>query len=378
MMATAIARPALYYPFIHIRSEHWLKLTLLCFPKVVRMIPYGEYAPEDLPQIQRYVEPNRRGERLLDSRGTAAEFAVAAQQRLLLKIQANEEFITKTYARVSHGEKYLIHDAKMEPGLRSYLQRRNLARPDTDAAAVGHRSWLALHPVLGTAIMSSIALAIAEQYGFDIVTDQTATHETVISSNQDEIFDRLLGAFVHPGANQQTTTNELGQLVIGMTGLNLQALQPADIIELQEQKQDFRSFRKLLLEKGAEVGAIPDASERHERLQPIAAEIIQAWHDYQRALPKRLARVLFDASNIKVPEVLATAFANATTTLVAGVTAGLAVGMLAYSGLRLYDDYQQRSKSPYRWLSRVTSAQQPAALLACPIGLETNIGRTQH
>src|ERR1035437_3666125 len=102
MPAIAIARPALYYPYIHIRSENWLKATLLCFPKVFRMIPYGEYAPEDTPQIQRYVRANERGERLLDSRGTAAEYALVAQQNLLQKIQAHEEFITKTSAHLPH------------------------------------------------------------------------------------------------------------------------------------------------------------------------------------------------------------------------------------------------------------------------------------
>src|SRR5712691_1635254 len=134
MPAVADARPALYYPYIHIRSENWLKATLLCFPKVFRMIPYGEYAPEDTPQIQRYVQPNERGECLLDSRGTAAENAIVAQKKLLLKIQAHEEFITKAYANVPQGDKYLIHDAKMEPGLRSYLLHRSLALPDSHPA----------------------------------------------------------------------------------------------------------------------------------------------------------------------------------------------------------------------------------------------------
>jgi hypothetical protein len=27
-----LQRAALYYPYIHIRSEHWLKATLLCAP----------------------------------------------------------------------------------------------------------------------------------------------------------------------------------------------------------------------------------------------------------------------------------------------------------------------------------------------------------
>ena len=36
-----IDRGALYYPFIHVRDEEWLKATLLCFPFVDRMVPAG-------------------------------------------------------------------------------------------------------------------------------------------------------------------------------------------------------------------------------------------------------------------------------------------------------------------------------------------------
>ena len=46
-------RSALYYPYIHIRSEEWLKATLLCIPAVKRMVPDG-YDPEDDPWIVPY------------------------------------------------------------------------------------------------------------------------------------------------------------------------------------------------------------------------------------------------------------------------------------------------------------------------------------
>jgi hypothetical protein len=36
-----VDRGALYYPFIHVKDEHWLKATLLCFPFLDRMVPSG-------------------------------------------------------------------------------------------------------------------------------------------------------------------------------------------------------------------------------------------------------------------------------------------------------------------------------------------------
>src|ERR1700750_3452907 len=48
-------RPALYYPYIHIRSEDWLKATLLCVPVVKRLIPES-YDPEDTGDIAPYAK----------------------------------------------------------------------------------------------------------------------------------------------------------------------------------------------------------------------------------------------------------------------------------------------------------------------------------
>jgi hypothetical protein len=48
-------RPALYYPYIHIRSEDWLKATLLCVPVVKRLIPEN-YDPEDIGDIAPYAK----------------------------------------------------------------------------------------------------------------------------------------------------------------------------------------------------------------------------------------------------------------------------------------------------------------------------------
>src|SRR5579884_858666 len=52
-MPHPLQRAALYYPYIHIRSEHWLKATLLCAPVVKRIVPDG-YVPEDQANIRKY------------------------------------------------------------------------------------------------------------------------------------------------------------------------------------------------------------------------------------------------------------------------------------------------------------------------------------
>ena len=79
-MPESLERPALYYPYIHVRSEHWLKATLLCIPVVKRIVP-ETYEPEDEPIIRRYTEIKGPFGTLLQSVPAWSSAAYAAQER---------------------------------------------------------------------------------------------------------------------------------------------------------------------------------------------------------------------------------------------------------------------------------------------------------
>src|SRR5664280_274615 len=83
-MTNVFGRPALYYPYIHIRSEHWLKATLLCVPTVKRIVPQN-YVPEDDPQIVRYTEITGPHGALLQAVPAYSHAADRAQRHLLDK-----------------------------------------------------------------------------------------------------------------------------------------------------------------------------------------------------------------------------------------------------------------------------------------------------
>jgi hypothetical protein len=75
-------RPALYYPYIHIRSERWLKATLLRMPTVKRIVP-EQYTPEDKPAITAYTNTIGPYGQLLQSVPSYTPAAGDAQGRLL-------------------------------------------------------------------------------------------------------------------------------------------------------------------------------------------------------------------------------------------------------------------------------------------------------
>jgi hypothetical protein len=57
-----------------------------------------------------------------------------------------------------------------------------------------HRAFrLALHPVLGNAILFIKALALATSMGLDILTDSTHVHEVVAAESEADVFDAFRG-----------------------------------------------------------------------------------------------------------------------------------------------------------------------------------------
>src|ERR1700704_3014562 len=157
-------RPALYYPYIHIRSEHWLKATLLFVPAVKRIVP-ETYTPEDLPNIVRYTTVEVLTGPLLQAVPAYSPAAGEAQARLLDKLREHEKKIKRKYCRscAPTPDQYWIHDAKFNDELLEFLIHRQLAWHSSHSEGYGRRTWYALHPVLGSAVMTALGLSIARE-----------------------------------------------------------------------------------------------------------------------------------------------------------------------------------------------------------------------
>jgi len=145
------------------------------------------------------------------------EAAERAQLRIVEKIKNHIGEIRKRYARDSaHGnDRYWIHDAKFSRLLLDLLVQNNLAWRSADPHdAYGHRTWYALHPILGSAVMTTLGLSIAEEQRYDIVTPSSDFHETLLATNKDGIFNALLNPFAAVPHTSTQTRSDLAQLVI--------------------------------------------------------------------------------------------------------------------------------------------------------------------
>ena len=51
-MSDTLERPALYYPYIHVRGENWLKATLLDVPVLKRIVPETYLVTQHEPELE--------------------------------------------------------------------------------------------------------------------------------------------------------------------------------------------------------------------------------------------------------------------------------------------------------------------------------------
>jgi hypothetical protein len=178
------------------------------------------------------------GRRLFRSIAVPAmsDAADQAQHGLLAKLHDHEDQVRQLYdrAHASNRDEYWIHDAKFDQALLHYLLERNLAWPSPHSRAYGHRSWYALHPVLGRAVMTTLGLSFAREQRYDIVTADSEFHEALLGADEDEMFDALFsGRRSDARAGRPETRRDLGRLAISLAGVNFEALRPEDIPELQ-------------------------------------------------------------------------------------------------------------------------------------------------
>jgi hypothetical protein len=171
---------ALYYPRIRIQDPNWLKMTLLCFGKVRRMIPLT-YTAQDSDEVKECCNTEGPNGLLVEGATPWAEPVQLELMRLRSKIEAVGEKASYQFTRKGYLEhlqnpnlvdSFDIHRMKIEPLVQTLLERKL-------AWKVRHLrgdDWLAVQPELGEVIMSTLAIACARFDGLSIVTPSRRAH----------------------------------------------------------------------------------------------------------------------------------------------------------------------------------------------------------
>ena len=364
----ALDRDALYYPYIHIRDVNWLKATLLCFPQVRRVVPTDFYLNDDEEVRPFRTVRGARGQPLLTEEYTdMQEYGSPvhqAQNRLLKVLEDNAALVHSRFSRdvairdfPKNPDAFQMHTGKMLWGLADYLVSHELgwfARQLQSAAS--DTRWVALHPVLGEAIMSMIAIAIARAKGLDIVTSSGRVHHAMAVLDEDEVIDHLL----ERGTGRLATTpaelaDELAEIVL-TTRFDVSRLTAEQIAELIKDGKDLRAFKTALIPIAKSLPDVLDPTERERRLREKAKEVIDLWMAYRKSLPRFAVDAIVESTELTVPDVASAMIVGGGTSVALASGWGLALGLLTWKGVGIYRKFQERASDPLRFLSQIEKA----------------------
>jgi len=354
-------RYALYYPYIHIRDENWLKGTLLAFQQVRRILP-NQFTVKDGAITKAYAQLQGPAGALLEPVFVVAPEIQTTQTWLRTRISERLDEIIDRYAEdkvpvnLQGGpEAFQMHVGKiLDQELLELLKSRHLAWHSREPGEPDSYNWITMHPKLGSAMMSVLALAVARLKGLSVVTPSGATHLELLANQENQVFEKLLDVPVPIGnaVSPEVTVEELAHVIITI-GFDLTRLTPQQICELLNQGKDLRSFRNTVASFADRIPAGLDGEEREKRLRREAELVLDEWDAYSRNLPSFAKEALVDATLDKAPdkalELGGVALGGAAASTVVGALPGIILTVAVAAGVNMF----RKRNTPLRFLSRV-------------------------
>ncbi|ESW93806.1 hypothetical protein X770_00830 [Mesorhizobium sp. LSJC269B00] len=371
---------ALYYPYMRIEDEGWLKATLLLFDQVQRIVPERNIAG-DTEAIKRYTRATSKNGPLLEAAPLWENHVRQAQCRLALRIEADaksRKFLdrfsedTTLRERPAHDRfGFQMHHRKLDQSLRQVLAKHRLAwKPGQLEIYDENAEYVALHPILGEAIMSTIAVACALTEGAHIVGDKRSgtLHEQLLSLQVDDVYDGVIRG--RPTAPvKRATDHELFEVVVALS-CDLSKIGPKELAALGEDREAIRELLGALATSAQSIGPMYPGKKRDVALQDHVAPILSKWRNDAANVPNYTRRLL--GLNLLDPskDTMA-ALIQATSSLTAGgATAflatplgpavqlglGVAVSFITH-GIKTYVEMRSGAdKSLYRYLTAMEKA----------------------
>jgi hypothetical protein len=354
-------RHALYYPYIHIRDENWLKGAILGFQQVRRIVPEG-FSIKDVSITKPYMELEGPAGPLLEAVSVESSQIGETQAWLRTKISERIADLRGKYSEEEtrrslkgDSDSFQMHAGKfIDPAFVHMLKKEHLAWHARDLSNPDSFNWLTMHPKFGSAMMSVLALAVARLRGLSVLTPSGRIHHELLANSEEAVFEKLV-EIPHPAGSATTdaTVEELSHVVI-TTGFDLTRLKPRDILELLKEGKDLRAFRAAVAKFAANIPKDVEGDERVRRLKQEAALILDEWNSYSRGLPKFAKDAIVDTALDKSPDKLIEAgltgaAAGAVAGSVIGAVPGLLISIAVAAGIKMF----RRPDTPLKFLSKV-------------------------
>lgn len=368
---------ALYYPYIHVRDVDWLKATLLLFNQVRRMVPLRGTIGGDDPDIEPFTVSHGGGKPLLDSADLNSERARRAQLKLakLLRESAKDAEFMRRFGYMGISEQlqkdplgFQIHQWKLDHELRETLGETQLAwKPGLPEPWDPGQEYVQLHPRVGEAVMSTLAIACATAEGLDIVSDERSRklHDCLLERDQDAVFDSYLslGQAEEPEPEPiEATGSEIFQFFISFA-CDTTTLDAKTLATMGANRQPLIAIMEELDKRARGIDPMDPGPRRIKRLQDEAADILRTWSQDRRNMDN-FWKAFFGFGSVetgskaveKIVEKSLAGGAGVVAGSLLGAAPGLAIGVALHAAKTHIKLGEKEKESPFQYLSMLGKA----------------------
>ncbi|RKT82696.1 hypothetical protein SAMN05421805_104167 [Saccharopolyspora antimicrobica] len=400
---------ALYYPYIHVRDDTWLKYAALYWPKMGRLRP-ASYPVRDsaVAEVLRRemgwlvdVLPNRAAisvqRRFLQFVG---EYAAELRERFGLDKSARwpprpaSSFMNTSSVHggaTSAGSVGVwpgrggpsaaesrseldprlgyIHLSKTEPQVVDNLIEEGLA---VEAPGRGGR-WLGMHPELANVYMCVLAEQVASQNHLHPVTDQVLPHAAVSGWTVERIAAALLGDH-RISRSEREPGDPLGAFVLTafetVVPANLASVPVGKIVEIRQKfGVELDAFREYVTGQVEQMSGIEDVQDFtlfqehiHNEVQRTVAKQLDDLRERLRSIGLESVRALANIKTFALPPLAATAAQFAGINPAITGSAAVATCLASVPVQARNERRQAMRESPVGYLFRVGQEFDPATL----------------
>jgi hypothetical protein len=273
---------ALYYPFIHFKDDDWLKLTVLYWDKVARIVPEG-YATDDSDAVKALapcIDTVRPTWAPADFAHTFVDFIAKhgpkLQEKYGLHLRESWPMLSEKERPARAGGRsgndprlgYIFYE-KISDDVYRALKDSGLASTD----APGER-WIGMHPRLAWVYMTALAEQLAAHRGLRPLTDETRDHLALSSLAPERLAQALLGDVEL--VSRDPTGLEIESALVSVAfkavvPVGLADLDPAKILDFRarypRERAAFQQAAAELLDGGDWLKLIGDPAVLEQRLR---------------------------------------------------------------------------------------------------------------
>ena len=281
-----LIQSGLYYPYIHIRSDKWLKAAALYWQRVDRIVPH-DYPTQDsltarvLIDELGFIEGRRPGQAALDTSKLFLDLLAQRGPELgqKLRVQPSSADLEHQHERPrdggvsDDGTVGYIFAEKLSPQLIEAMAEEQLAFGASSephgrrrlSMNVGSANWIGMDSRLAATYMTVLTRLTARHFDLNPITDVPIAHAAMGGTDMDAIFDALVGHFNSRGEGRKTEIQQrIAVLAVeSVIPRSLGLVNVREIVKFRKQHED-----KLGAFQVAVVAAAEDVRRDHELIAP--------------------------------------------------------------------------------------------------------------